>query len=232
MSTVQPVARQFTIYPGGARRAPRLPPKYIPPGREKEKLIAQTTEEVQSLVDAGTSKSYASDIKTVLSVWADFCALVDLDPNAFGKVGKPSEEQLQQLTIGEGAILSHFLAYVRVRPRNSPRHSKPVSFQSARKYLRVVTDYYHEERGRCPGKFQTGKWTLQLTRTLTGIKNNAPLAKLRECCGPSGLHSGREGAEQATLFGQKMIRKENGTQQKTCTEGGSVHNALLQVKIN
>jgi len=184
-------ARRFTIYPGGVRKQPEVPKRFIHPGREKTKLAAQVAAEVQTLVDAGTAKNYEPDLKRVLPVWADFCALLDLDPDMFGRVGDAKNEELNKFIVGEGEILSHFLAYIRVRPKRE-RHKKPVSFATARSYLYTITNYYHELRGRRPAKFRSGKWAFQLDRTLKGIKSNAPLAKLRLPIMQQDLHKIRK----------------------------------------
>jgi len=192
VGTDRVVSRKFTIHPGGARRAPAPPVKSMPPGREKTKIAAQIREEVQSLVDSGTSKSHDADRRRALSAWSEFCAILDLDPNIFGRVGTPSPEQLQRLTVYEGEILSHFIAFIRIKPTKSAKHRRPLSYHTAANYLRNVTAYYHEERGRCPGKFQSGNWTFQLARTLKGVKNNAPLAKLRLPIMQQDLHKVRK----------------------------------------
>jgi len=158
---------------------PRPTHRVIPNSSEKSRKTAQIYEELKQIVEAGTPKTYLKDRKRTLARWSDFCNIVDQDPDLFGKIGNPTADQLHQIILYEGEILSSFLAFIRIQPAN-PRSEQTVrSISASRAYLSAISEYYHEVNGRYPGRWQSGKYTWQLQRALAGIKLVAPKPKMR-----------------------------------------------------
>jgi len=136
-------------------------------------MNANIMRELENIVKAGYPKCHAAQKMRAMERWSEYCGIIGMDVDLFGKVGDASTEQIIQIQVKEGELLSGFVAYLRVRINGKIRPD------TIRIYIRQVQMHYRDENGRFPGKRFDGSNTEQLNRAILGVKRTTKPAPPR-----------------------------------------------------